>query len=53
MTVREMINDIINKCDDLDVEVEVICTSFSPLQSVKEIEYRRCQTQDSLYICAE
>ena len=53
MTVREMINDIINKCDDLDVEVEVICASFSPLQSGKEIEYKRRHTQASLYICAE
>lgn len=53
MTVREMINEIINKCDDLDVEVEVICESFSLLQSVKGVDYKRRKTQDSLYICAE
>ena len=41
MTVRELINNLVRKTNDLDSEVNVICSSFAVVQTIDDIDIKK------------
>lgn len=53
MTVRELINNLIRNTNDLDSEVNIICSSFSAVQTIDDIDIRQHDRNETTYIIAK
>lgn len=53
MTVRELVNNLLRNTNDLDSEVNVICSSFSAVQSVDDIDIKKHGNSEVTYIIAK
>lgn len=53
MTVRELINNLVRSTSDLDSEVNVICSSFSAVQTIDDIDIKKRGNNEVTYIIAK
>ena len=53
MTVRELINHLIRNTNDLESEVNVICSSFSAVQTIDDIDIKKYGQNEVTYIIAK
>lgn len=53
MTVRELINNLVRNVNDLDSEVNVICSSFSAVQTIDDIDIKKHSQKEVTYIIAK
>ena len=53
MTVRELINNLVRNVNDLDSEVNVICSSFSAVQTIDDIGIKKHGQNEVTYIIAK
>lgn len=53
MTVRELINNLIRNTNDLESEVNVICSSFSAVQTIDDIDIKKHGQNEVTYIIAK